>query len=50
MNINKQYDAIMNPQKKFTKKDLIKILEKMDSERTKQNLKEYSVKDKELND
>jgi hypothetical protein len=29
-------------QKDLTKKDLIKILEKIDSERTRQSLKEYS--------
>lgn len=33
--------------KDLTKKDLIKILEKIDSERAKQNFKEYFASDKE---
>lgn len=32
-----------NFSKDLTKKDLIKILEKIDSERTRQNLKDYSL-------
>lgn len=37
--MNEQADS----KKDFTKKDLMKILEKMDSERTKQSSKRYSV-------
>ena len=37
-----------NSKKELTKKDLLKILEKIDSERRKQNLKEVSVTEKEL--
>ena len=37
-----------NSKKDLTKKDLIKILEKIDSERIKQNLKEYSVAEQNL--
>ncbi len=39
-----------NTKKEFTKKDLIKILEKIDSERTKHSLREYSDTKKELAD
>lgn len=34
--------------KDLTKKDLIKILEKIDSERTRQSLKEYSSEEEDL--
>ncbi|WP_022666726.1 hypothetical protein [Desulfospira joergensenii] len=36
--------------KDLTKKDLIKFLEKIDSERTRQNLQEDSAPKKELDD
>lgn len=39
-----------NTKKDLTKKDLIKILDKIDSEQTKQGLKEYSATKKNLKD
>ena len=39
-----------NPKKDLTQKELIKILEQIDSERTNQNLREYSAAKKELED
>jgi hypothetical protein len=37
-----------NFSKNLTKKDLIRILEKIDSERTRQSFKEYSFKEEDL--
>ena len=38
------------PNRDLTKKDLIKILEKIDSERTRQNLKDASAGQEDLED
>ncbi|HSL61798.1 MAG TPA: hypothetical protein VK885_08430 [Desulfotignum sp.] len=37
-----------NFQKDLTKKDLIKLLEKIDSERTSQGMKEYSFAEEDI--